>query len=406
MIDVSRERADATQPADAPTQMQRLIEVGWVLAADLRSPQRQAVRLARASLTRRLEELFPGFVWRMPSVLGAPATREGLEEPSVRLLEGVHEREARAWDFAVVVTARDLESYYASYALAVPSRALAVAVLSLARLAQPEDDDPETLGRRVAALAQHLFGDLNGLWHRDAPEDVMHPPDAVTELDLERRWSDDEHEMLLAALAEVADLRLEETGHSAHPVAFYARAAFDRAGEIASAVAQARPWELPLRLGRLTAAAFSALFLLMMTAEVWDLATLQTAPRIAVLSLLVVVGTTAFVVVRQKLIPRRARSTPSEQRVVRDVSAVVIVLLGMLTAYALLFGLTLVVGTVLFHAELIARWAPGAGDHGPLPPRLHVAGLVSSLGLLIGSLGASFEGRSYFRHVIYADEET
>ena len=35
-----------------------------------------------------------------------------------------------------------------------------------------------------------------------------------------------------------------------------------------------------------------------------------------------------------------------------------------------------------------------------------MTGLVSSLGLLIGSLGASFEGHHYFRHVIYADEET
>jgi len=138
-------------------------------------------------------------------------------------------------------------------------------------------------------------------------------------------------------------------------------------------VFQARPWQLPLRPGRLTAAAFSALFVLLITAEVWGLGTSQTG---------------------------------GEQEVVTNVSAILVVRLGLITTYGLLFALTVGVGHTIFSAEIVARWAPGLESEAGGRPLLAMAGMAASLGLLIGSLGASLEGQSYFRHVIYADEET
>lgn len=393
------------------------IEVGWVLAGGLSALQRRAIDAARERVERSLAARFPAFRWSLPVVegLGADARAAGdgggLDEPAARLHEGVAWRDTLAWDFAFVVTPRDLESHYKSYALAVPSRALGVAVISLARLSPgpgpaSDEDASELLARRVGALALHLFGDLNGLWHRDDPASPMFAPEAVDDLDDPRSFLDDEARWLAATLADVADLRLEETSAPPRGLRFYLRASPGLAGEIASAVLQARPWELPFRLSRLSAAALSALFVLLVTAEVWDLGTSQDAPTIGALSLLVLVGTTAFVLARQKLILRRGRSHESEQTVVMNVSAVLIVLLGLLTTYALLFALTVLLGATLFGPALVARWAPAVDPSAPALPLLAMAGLVSSLGLLIGSLGASFEGHHYFRHVIYADEET
>jgi len=383
-----------------------LIELGWVLAGGLSAAEREAVLAARELLGKRLEGWFPQFRWLMPVVVQPTARREAVEEPFSRLHEGVQERDARAWDFALVVTPQDLRSYYKSYALAVPSRALAVAVLSLARLVPDASDAPDALARRVAALALHLFGDLNGLWHRDEPMAAMRPPQAVGDLDAERSFEDDELEALAAALHDVADLRLEETARPPSSLGFYLRASRERAAEIGSAVLQAKPWEFPLRLSRLTAAAFSALFILLVTAEVWDLGTSQRPATIVGLSLLVIGGTTGFTLTHQKLILRRTRVRVSEQSVVTHVSATLIVLLGMATTYALLFLLTVGLGLTLFGPSLIGRWAPAAAGDATFGPLLVMAGLVSSLGLLIGSLGASFEGQHYFRHIIYADEET
>lgn len=384
----------------------QLIELGWLVVGPLSPLQQEAVRDAREIVKERLEEAFPRFRWRMPLVHRPGSPGAGLDEPAARLQQGVQERDANAWDFALVVTPRDLESYYKSYALAVPSRALAVAVLSLARLDGSDPSRAGTLARRTAALALHLFGDLNGLWHREEPDAVMQLPGSVSDLDADRRFDDEERSALARALSEVADLRLEETDLPPRAWRFYLRASRERAGEIASAVLQARPWELPLRLSRLTAAAFSALFLLLVTAEVWDLGTSQRPGTVAALSGVVLWVTTAFILHRQKLLLRPVRRRISEQMVVMNVSAVLVVLLGLLTTYATLFGLTVLLGLSLFGSELIARWAPSAAVGSGPGPLLVMAGLVASLGLLIGALGASFEGNHYFRHVIQADEET
>jgi len=386
-----------------------LIEVGWMPMGELGESRQHALDAAREMVLAQLTACFPRFEWCMPVVPqpGSGMNTSTPDEPAARLYEGVQARDARHWDFALVVTPRDLQSYYKSHALAVPSRALAVGVLSLARLPPPGNARPEVLARRIAALALHVFGDLNGLRHREQSDAVMQAPEVVSDLDRERRFDPQEIGILAAALAEVADLRLEETEtRPPNPVRFYLRASRERAGEIASAVVQARPWEFPLRLSRLTAAAFSALFILLMTAEVWDLGTSQQPGTVAALSFAVLAGTTAFILARQKLILRRAHGRVSEQTVVMHVSAALVVSLGMLSTYATLFALTVAIGRTLFSPELIARWAPAAEVPGSLGPLLVLAGLVSSLGLLIGSLGASFEGNHYFRHVIYADEET
>ncbi len=379
------------------------IDCGWLVPADLDRDAHEAVRSARDQVLTFLAERFSGFGWSMPIVSYAVGRSSDPEDPISLLQNGAREREVRGWDFAFVVTQRDLNSYYKSYAMAVPSRALGAAALSIARLA---DTSRALLAERVATLALHRFGDLAGLWHRDSDDALMQAPASVEDLDRARDFSPGEREDLAVALAEVADLRLEETEDPPSPVLFYLRAAWERSGEIGSAIAQAHPWEFPLRFSRLSAAALSALFVLLITGEVWDLATSQRPLTIASLTLTTLGLTTGFILVRQRLILRRSRTRLSEQAVVMNVSAILVVLLGMLTTYACLFGLTLLLGWGLFEPEIVMRWAPAVTAPASARPMLLLAGLISSFGLLIGSLGASFEGGNYFRHVIYADEET
>lgn len=418
-------------PGDPPVPgAMPLIELGWLVVGDPTSFQLDAVRSAHEGVSKTLEAGFPQFRWALPLISGSSAPPSaGIDEPAGRLDEGVQTRDLRGWDFAFVITPFDLRSHYKSHALAVPSRALAVAVISLARLSADvrtagvrtagvrtageqtagersagERNDPTRLAQRIRTLALHAFGDLNGLWHREASDAVMRSFDSVSDLDRPGGFDDDERERLELALEQVADLRLEEATASPSPFRFYLRASRERAGEIASATLQARPWEFPLRLSRLTTAALSALCLLLVTAEVWDLGTSQRAATIVSLSVGVVALATAFILTRQRLLLRRARTRLSEQAVVMNVSAVLIVVSGLTTTYAMLFASTLLLGFGLFDPDLMARWAPEAAGRGR--SLIGMAGLIAALGLLIGSLGASLEGQDYFRHVIYADEET
>lgn len=397
-----------------PPEPRRLIELGWLLVHELDPVEFEAVSQARARMVERLRERFGQFDWRMPVVSRPVPVASAHEEPVLLLEEGIYERDNHAWDFTFVVTRSDLRSYYKPYALAVPSRAVAVAVLSTARLAPqqaeslPTEERLPLIAKRLYALGMHLLGDLNGVLHSEMPEDFMYTPQALEDLDLMADYCEDEHEQLAAALREVADIRLEEQpqAQQSQPLAFYVKASWIGASDIASAVIQAKPWEFPLRLSRLSTAALSTLLILLMTAEVWDLGMSQPPLRVALLSAVALLGTSLYILKKQRLLLRRGRTRLTEQTVITNVSISIVVGLGMSTTYLMLFTLALLLSTSLYSEALIHSWAASLEARIGLRHYLVLGGFVASLGIFIGALGASFEGQHYFRHITYADEET
>ena len=126
-----------------------------------------------------------------------------------------------------------------------------------------------------------------------------------------------------------------------------------------------------------------------------------------VLAFVVLVLTTSFVVYRQQLLIERHRRL-SEQLVATRIAAVLIVVGGLATTWLGILVLALLAALTLFDAPLIVGWAASHGlaeaDVG-LAERVRMAAFCASIGLLIGSLGASFEEQHHFRHVIFVDEE-
>ena len=394
------------QPSRQSEQNPRLIELGFVLQGYFSQTQRDLLEQARHDLQQQLQTLFPQFDWRLPWLQKPERSAAEAVEPMYLLRAGLDERETRRWDFALVWTDKPLHSHYRSHALATPSQALGVAAVSLAQLsADGQATTPPV--RRLIALALHLLGDLNGLPHSNDADSLMYAPATLEDWDRPRRFSAAEREALARELGEVADLRLEEHSHGQGKSlpGFYLRAIWHLRGEIGSAVLQAKPWAFPLRFSRLSTGALSALLVLIMTAEVWDLGMSQPLPRVGLLSLLVLFGASAYILIRQQLLLRRGYRQRTEQTVLGNTAIGLIVITGMLTAYLVLLALTLTLAWSLFGSELVAGWAASLdGDIG-VGNYFAMAQLIAALGLLIGALGASFEGRYYFQHVIFVDEE-
>ncbi len=411
------ERAVTSAPPSTTAEKPKL-ELGWVLAGRFEAVDREAAEAARARVLAYLRERFPAYDWRMPLVRRPEAVEHVPAEPTALLDAGVLERDARRWDFVFVVTQAPLRTYYKPFAFGAPSQAVQGAVLSTARidpltaLAEDEqgsaarDERIRVIGRRLTVLAFHLFGHLGGLEHAEDPEDLMYDLRTVADLDAMRAFSEESRARLAEALADAADVRLEETGrYRGHTARFYGRALWIGRREIGGAVWRARPWEFPFRFSRLTAAAASTLVILVITAEAWDLGMSQPPGRVVFLTFLALAGTSTYVLKRQQLLRRRSAGRLSEQRVVANVSIGATVVLGMATTYVLLFALTLLLTTTLFSERLAAGWAASVEEIGP-GSYFVLAGFVAALGVLIGALGASFEEQRYFRHVAYIDEET
>ena len=234
----------------------------------------------------------------------------------------------------------------------------------------------------------------------------MHPIEAPADLDLRGDFSTSQVEAMRPVLAKVADERIEEgQSHARGSVAFLARAVGANVREIGQAVRRARPWLFPVWLSRLTTAALSTLLVLVVTAEAWELGMSQTWASTMVLSTVSLLATSVYILKRQRLLVRRHGRVPTEQRVVANVSMVLTVIAGMSVTYVLLFALTWLLGIALLNPVLIRHWGNLPDDAALSGARLLMAGFVASLGIGIGALGAAFEGRSYFRHVLHVDRE-
>ena len=398
--------------------MSATIEIGWVIAGALDEADSAAVKEAHAQLLHVLTTWFPEFTWRMPMVRRPEMVEAIREEPVVLLDRGRDERASHQWDFALVITQADFVTHYKPFALAIVSRGLDLGLISTSRIDPAAYDEKvaisartDAMGGRIQSLALHILGHLSGLRHVEDRENVMLDVRDVVELDSMNRFDDDQKETIRHWLKQVADVRLEEEGTRISAVSFYIQSVWRNRGEVFSSVLQAKPWEFPRRLARLTTAAVSAVVVFMMTAEAWDFALSQPTPTIVILAVAAIVLTTAFISRRQQLFVRRKRRRLTEQRVVTNLTVSAVVLCGMLTMFAIMFGSIFVIGELLFSKNLVAEWAHSVrglqGDQRTVNWTHYVrfAGIASSLSIVIGALGASFEEQHHFRHITFVDEE-
>lgn len=379
------------------------VEIGWLLLGPDLGTARQAMIAAAEEVMARLSRLFPGFDWRHEIVERGEVHKARLVEPVMLLDEAEIVRTRRRLDYVFVLTTQDLVAYTRPATHAVLSHAFGAVIISTARLVDGNVDAGQ-MSARIVALSLNLFGRLNGL----APDTggPMARFDRAGELDAlsAEDYSGEDIERLSEALADVADLRIEETeaGRSG-ALAFYARALWVNRRALPRGILRMRPWEFPLRFNRLTTAAASALAVLMMTAESWDVALRLPVGTVVATSLAALIGTSAWVLKSQRLLARPGKRGLMEQRVVSNTSAAAAVVIGMAVTYLAVFAASLLMAMVFFGDALLGSWV--SGDFTEHFARVRMAGFCAALSLGIGALGASFEPYGYFRQVTFIDDE-
>ncbi len=394
----------ATSADALPGSPVNVLELGWIVVGRLDTVDRGAVHQARSDFLDSMRAELPMFDWRMPLIERIDLPRPIREEPVELLQIGLDERDARHWDFVLVVTGADLIAHHKPFMVAAPSRSLGVGILSTARidpLAQGLDEDDEQRSRviatRLTALARQLLGSLCGAEVESTAEPLedLRKPSHLPPL------ADEQRAAWIEELQQIADIRLEEESPRAR-VPFYLSAMWINRVAIWDAIIRAGAWQLPFRLSRLTAGALSALLVLVNTAEVWEVAAGEELVTLISLSLGTLFGTTWYVVKKQRLLARQ-HNRLTEQAVVTNVSLTLIVALGMLTTYCGVFTLCWLISTLVFPDAVVAGWV--GNDASAAARNASVAAFVASLGIVIGALGISFEDEHYFRHTAYVDEE-
>lgn len=374
--------------------MKPLITIGWVLAADERDPQTLAAyQQARDKLQAFLAQQFPDLRFEMPMVERRRFPPRGSLEPLPLLEMGVQEKLDRGWDFGLVVVPNELSGRDLSFTAGVPSSALEVAALSSARLIPAQD-----MAAGVANLALHLLGHMWGLEHAEQGPMRLPLPDHASLA----TFPPEQHDWVRERLEEAADARLEEEQRDWNWLSFHWSTIRSDPRGIATDVLGYAPWRLPLRTGRLTAAAAVTLIFLLLGAESWDIGTHLPGWALSIAAIACTLVATVFVYLGQNLSQVCRGASRKEQLTRTRIVLFATLLIGMASMWVVLFVLS---SLAIFGVPdtVIAGWL---GQQPQAASLFGHAAFVATLGILAAALGGNLEEQEVLKSSLLYDEET
>ncbi len=375
--------------------MSQVVSVGWVLAADVWDEELLAAyTLARDEVLALLQEQFPDFEWEMPFVERRVYVPVGALDPLPLLEIGAEEKILRHWDYAIVVVPNELNPRHRIFAVGIPSAALEVGVVSSARLGTKD-----VLAERLGGLVLHLLAHLWGVRHTlTGPSRFVDDP---TLLKVEP-FPEEVIEEINHHLHLIADARLEEQRPHWGRFIFYVRTFLTDPGGILLDIWRYAPWEMPIYLGRLTAAAAVSTVFLLMTAEAWEIG--------AHLPLLLIlagpVGATLLATLLMyygQNIGQITREVHLREQIARtQIVLFGTLLLGMTFLWAIIFIVSLGVSYIL-PKDVLAEWA---GFSSPQTLSLErYSAFMASVGVVAGALGGNLEEEEDIKAEVLFDEE-
>ena len=229
----------------------------------------------------------------------------------------------------------------------------------------------------------------------------MFPPEDCELLRLSQ-FPPDQREEIIDRLEEVADRRLEEKQHRWNWFSFHWQAFWADPQGIFIDTLGYKPWRLPFRMGRLTAAAAASVLMLLLGAEAWEIGVSFSVVSLLVGALGSIVIATLFIFFGQNL-GEISREFGWREQLARTRLVLFNTLLGGMAALWL----------VLFLVAYLAVWLvpPGvpAGWLGlTLDAYLMVrhAAFIATLGVLAAALGGNLEDEDELKAEMFYDEET
>lgn len=327
-----------------------------------------------------------------------------LDEASLRMVEG-------PFDIVVVVTDVALVSRRHEVVAGLASPVSRVAVISTRKLLVTPRGRPvrslhsESVRWNAAALLLHLSGHVLGIGHARDGAHVM-APFAFDESRHEVPRFDGNTRRRLEQLARHTPEPELVGGGTFRTLTFHLASAASHVGQVLSPVWRNRAPLLPLSLPSLATAAVVPTFILIFTAEIWDVGlnmTNQVAWVFTVISILAAVW--YLTAVQNLFYPRKEKRVITQHMAVVNVVIFLTILFAILGLFVMVGLLMLFIEFYIFPSNLMTTW-PTLED--PLVDtwdKVRLAAFISTVGVLTGALAGGLESRTVIRHLaLFLDE--
>ncbi len=376
--------------------MKPLIQIGYVLVSAVTDAQRlDTYRRASELVHHVLSRQFTDYQWQVDFIIRHRYPPHGALDPLELLEVGVQEKIKNRWDYAMVLVSNELKARYRISTIGVPSSAFEVGVLS-----SYEMNEYGEMDKKLASLSLHLLGHLWGLSH--SQQGPMVPPERTDDLSLSF-FTETQQQSISRRLEEAADARLEEEDRKRSKLLFFWHTFWSDPRGILQGIWGYSPWKLPLKMGRMTAAAAVSLLFLLLGAESWDMGIHFCPISLVTGSIVSLLGATIFIYYGQNLGQISRQIGLREQLVRTRIVIFNTLLIGMCFLWLFLFVLILGIG--MFLPEMVIEsWLGGTGIK--LVHLVKYSAFMGIIGVLAGAMGGNLEEEEEIKADLFYDEET
>lgn len=328
-----------------------------------------------------------------------------LDEASMRMAEGPYDAVVVVTDAALISRRKMLEAGLASHITRI-------AVISTRRLiTAPRGKPVRTLTAKnvranAAWLLLHLLGHLAGLKHTAETGDRIMAPFAFDEARTQLpRFHEAERQQLKERGPHLPEHELHDGGFL-QILVFHILMALRHPGHVLRPLMKSNAILLPLSLPGLATAAVAPTFLLVFTAEIWDVG-LSMTNRVAILyAVLSILGATWYLITIQSLfLPRKERRVLTEHLAVANTVIFLSILLACIGLFLMVGGLMLAVEVYIFPEDLIKTWPTIDQPEVTLGDKLRLAAFISTVGVTTGALAGGLENRTVIQQLALFQEK-
>lgn len=195
-------------------------------------------------------------------------------------------------------------------------------------------------------------------------------------------------------------------GGTVRALLFHLVSAARNIGLIASAIWRNRAPLLPLSLPSLATAAVAPTFILVFTAEIWDVGLGMTNKVTWIFSVLSILAAVLYLTnVHNLFYPRKEKRVITEHMAVVNVVIFLTIFFGILGLFLMVALLMLFIEVYIFPPELINTWTTLEHPAVDIWDKIQLAVFISTVGVLTGALAGGLENRAVIRHLaLFRDE--
>lgn len=327
-----------------------------------------------------------------------------LDTASLAMAEG-------PYDLVVVVTDVTLASRLHKVQPGLVSSTARIAVISTRKLVSTSRGEPvRTLNTNdvrvnAAALLLQLIGRIAGLKGMHGSEVMQRfsfresrlsvPAFSASERKTLRRTSDRLPERELHGDARLASLLFHLIMMFRHP------------GQVFRPLLRNKALLLPLSLPGLATAAIAPSFLLIFTAEIWDVGLGMSNTVAIVYAVLSVIAASLYLARAQRLfLPRKERDVLTEHLAVANVVIFLSILLTCIGLFFMVGLLMLVIEIHIFPADLMQTWPTLDQPEISLADKLRLSAFIATIGVTTGALAGGFESRTLIQNLALFEDES